>query len=259
MWSKYGSSEQVLAQINKVIPSNIIHKRFVVVDAYADLKLDAGRLFREYGWQIALNQGVGLAGAANTALSYVTTEYFASFEDDVVLSVDWWSAVNASLSEGVAVVQGVRYTNNRFIRVLEELQEKRKINSCMDNNLCLTKAFRQVGGYPAECKVCVDANLKAKIERHGYKWIITFATVSTHLRSGFTGYLKDQRKWWIDCSHKGEACFRINVWGDLKRFLYSPIRGLQVAWQKRIWELFFLYPVLRGCMLYYSLRYGVFG
>jgi len=92
MWTKNGEKTllAVFNRISLVIPSENVGNRIVVDDASVDRTRRIARLF---GWQVVDNEGKGISDGANTALKYVETEYFASFEQDVLLNLAWWDRI----------------------------------------------------------------------------------------------------------------------------------------------------------------------
>jgi glycosyltransferase involved in cell wall biosynthesis len=256
MWTKNGARTlpQVLSRINEVVPKGYVNRKFIVDDSSVD---DTRLIAKRLGWEVFANEGSGIGDGANTALKHVQSEFFCSFEQDVVLTKDWWSRTFAALSDSrVAVAQGIRFTSDKIVAALEELQNRRWISQSLDNNILRTKTVLELGGFPNDCPVCVDANLRQKVVASGYSWVICDGVVSSHLRSDFLDYLRGQKKWWTVCSHKGEGCSRVGLAGAFLRFLFSPFRGLQIAVKKRMWNLFFAYPLLRGVTLYYAVRYA---
>jgi glycosyltransferase involved in cell wall biosynthesis len=92
MWTKNGEKTLplVLNRVNEVIPSEAINRKILVDDHSVDYTQDIADLF---GWNIVFNEGKGISDGANTALKNVETEYFISFEQDLLLSRDWWSKI----------------------------------------------------------------------------------------------------------------------------------------------------------------------
>lgn len=253
MWTKNGERtlDKVLSRIEKVIPEECIDQKFVI----DDYSIDATReIAAKHGWLVFYNSLGGIANAANQALNHIATDFFCSFEQDIILDQKWWKQMCAVKC---AVSHGVRFSNNKIIRVLEELQNASAgASSSIDNTIFLTDTLRRIGGFPTECPVCADANLRGKLQEIGEQWCINPVVVSVHLRSGFWDYLRGQKKWWTRCTHKGKYCHKTTYGGEIKRFLFSPIRGIQIAYKKRMWQLAFAYPIVRATTLYFTLRYG---
>ena len=253
MWTFNGEATlaPILKRINHVIPKEFVNNRFIIDDHSIDSTREIATF---YGWKVYFNNGKGISEGANTALGLVTTEHFCSFEQDLLLNVDWWNKL-APLIGSATVIQGSRFTNNKFIRSLEELQQNKQVAFSLDNNIYKAKAIRDIGGFPNVCPICVDGNLKGIIEASGGSWLVNRDVVSTHLRKGFIDYLRSQRKLFFKCSGLGKYCTgQVNLLGLLTRFVLSPVRGLQFSFQKRTWQLLFAYPLMRGALFYYAFR-----
>lgn len=255
MWTKNGGEHlhQVLTQIDKVIPEADIGTKILIDDNSSDATRE---IAARHEWLVFYNTLGGVANAANQALNHINTEWFCSFEQDILLSDQWWQRIQAYQAfysdSRIAVFQGIRFTNNKLLAAMESLNPRHTALS-LDNNLIRTSAVKDVG-FPTDCPICVDSNLKRKLADQGFLWRVCPDVVSTHLRKGFWEYLRRQRKWWTQCTHRGAGCFQISLGGDIKRFLFSPIRGIQIALKKRMWQLAFAYPIQRGTILYYTVR-----
>ena len=122
MWAKNGAETLpfVLKRIGEVIPDEFVNNRIIVDDNSTD---DTREITRTFGWKVALNEGTGISDGANTALKRVETEFFISFEQDLLLAKDWWNKVPPLLleKENVAVASGIRIPDNPS--VLRRLHE----------------------------------------------------------------------------------------------------------------------------------------
>src|SRR4030042_3073482 len=110
MWSKNGEEylPRVLTRIDKVIPTESIHKRIFVDDYSMDNTI---RIAKDFNWHVYLNPKGGISSGANEALKYVESDCFISVEQDVILSEDWWLKVPAMLKGNVVIASGVRLPN----------------------------------------------------------------------------------------------------------------------------------------------------
>lgn len=265
MWSKHGAKLNVLKQVNKVIPNHMVNQRIVVIDSYSDLNNKAIQDFKDNGWSISLNKGQGISGAANTALNLVTSNFFVSFEDDLILNKDWWNVIpNAFQDNKVVASSGFRLPSKpKFLRKLQEYSmEKYRRESAkplflygknLDNTLYRTSAIREVGGFPVlTISPGVDNVLAVTIHEKGYVWKVNFNIISTHLRKGFWHEVKQY--WWYGKCYKelkrhlkdrGASLTSIFI-----RTLFSPIRGLLVAWKKKSPLIVFAYPIIRLTILF---------
>jgi glycosyltransferase involved in cell wall biosynthesis len=248
MWVKDGTSTlpYVFDQINRVIPKDVIGQRIVVDDGSKDL---SKALADFWGWKVILNKGKGISDGANTALSYVSSEYFCSFEQDVVLSKDWWSEVSSLIAKGCTVACGVRLPDKPVAlhKIEEYAHEKYEAQSkkdprfsygkTIDNTIYKTSIVKQLGGFPnINSNVGVDAALSKKIFEAGYSWVVNYNLKSVHLRNGILGELR--HNFWYG---KEAGSFV----GDGKRLLFSPIRAIEISIKKRCLTVLFLYPLLK--------------
>ena len=109
MWTKNGAKtlRPVLNRINKVIPEEAVNRRIIVDDRSSDETRSIGK---ERGWEVVFNKGSGISDGANTALNLVETEYFCSFEQDLLLAPEWWESMHKLiLNPRVAAVSGLRF------------------------------------------------------------------------------------------------------------------------------------------------------
>ncbi|TRO54958.1 glycosyltransferase family 2 protein, partial [Candidatus Bathyarchaeota archaeon] len=111
MWTKNGSKtlQSVLKRIGEVIPEKIVGNRIIVDDNSSD---NTRKIAESFGWQVSFNEGTGISDGANTALKRVTSEYFASFEQDLLLSREWWEKIPPLLEKpNVAAASGMRFAD----------------------------------------------------------------------------------------------------------------------------------------------------
>jgi len=121
MWAKDGSKTLpfVLKRINEVIPEEVVNNRIFVDDHSVD---NTREIAKSFGWQVFFNEGRGISNGANTALKHVTSDFFISFEQDLVLAKEWWEKIPKHLLDAnVAVASGVRLPNQPI--ALRKLQE----------------------------------------------------------------------------------------------------------------------------------------
>ncbi len=77
----------MLKRIDEVVPQSLVNNRVIVDDRSTD---DTRKIAESFGWTAVLNDGAGISDGANTALRHATSERFISFEQDLLLSRDWW-------------------------------------------------------------------------------------------------------------------------------------------------------------------------
>jgi glycosyltransferase involved in cell wall biosynthesis len=128
MWTKNGAETLplVLKRISEVMPSKFVNKRTIVDDRSTD---DTREIAKSFGWNVIFNEGSGISDGANTALKNVTSEYFISFEQDLLLTRDWWNKIPAYLGNPkVAAASGMRFAAqsqaSRFVFLHRSVPER---------------------------------------------------------------------------------------------------------------------------------------
>lgn len=264
MWTKNGAKTlpAVLRRINQVIPPEIVHKRLIVDDKSTD---NTREIAHSFGWTVIFNEGSGISDGANTALKNVESEYFVSFEQDLLLSIDWWQKIKKNLVDkpDVVVVSGVRIPDapssirNIEEYTLERYQKSKDVQAflygkTLDNTIYRTKTIKELGGFPKlEVSAGVDNALAQKVLSKNLIWKVDFNIRSVHLRKGLKHELS--HAYWYGTSFNTlyPVLFRKNV--NLKKiilqFIYSPVRGLEIALKKNSPETIFVYPLIRFAIL----------
>ena len=241
MWTFNGEKtlDVVLKRIGLVIPKECVNQKIIVDDCSTDSTV---KIALSHGWRVVPNRGKGISDGANTALDLVVTPFYCSFEQDVLLADDWWIKVSKLIKEN-DVVCGVRLPNApKALRAIEEYAHEnyrrgKLYCKTIDNTIYKTEVIRRVRGYPnIHSNVGVDAALAFKVIACGFCWVTDFDLVSVHLRNGVKGEL--HHNFW----YGKEAG---TLLGDGKRLLFSPIRGLMIAYKKRSIGALFLYPLLK--------------
>jgi len=242
MWTKNGEKTllEVFNRISLVIPSENVGSRIVVDDASVDRTRRIARLF---GWRIVDNEGKGISDGANTALKYVEIDYFASFEQDVLLNWAWWDRIPRLLrAKKVAIASGVRLPvfSKSLLKISEySLEKARRLGfpyfKTLDNTIYKTNVIKGLGGFP-KTRMNVDIVLARQIKDASFKWVVDADTVSSHLKG-----LLDEVKSQYFYGKFSEGCNAKTV----IRVAFSPIRGLEIAYKKHCWQAAFVYPGLR--------------
>ncbi len=254
MWAKDGERflAQVLRQIDAVIPrENVCHK--ILID---DHSVDNTRkIARDFNWTIHTNSRGGISNGANEALNLVDTAFFASFEQDLLLSSVWFNKIPHLLDNPkVAIASGLRLIDKPLgLRKLQEYNVRSDVyGMTLDNTIYKTEIMRSIGGFPVlERGAGVDTVLSYEISRSGYRWKVDLSVRSDHLRKGLRHELKQQ--YWYSSSHK-EIDARINVRSRLsngvRRFVLSPASGLLASIRLKEPSIAYIYPLMR----YYYLK-----
>jgi hypothetical protein len=209
---------------------------------------DTVKVAKRFGWTVYANQGSGIYDAVETALSYVTTEFFISIEHDIILSKDWWEKMTAYMKdETIAVAQGVRVATSPILRKLDEYvierRDKKPSKLCIsiDNNLYRTDMLRKFG-----LNVARHTLSRNVLEENGFKWLIDRHVISDHIRPNIQYLIKHDYK-----MHKLSACQnrRRRITKNVMLFLFSPFRALQICLKKKCYQMLIIYPLDRLAIL----------
>jgi glycosyltransferase involved in cell wall biosynthesis len=237
MWVKNGQEllPLTLDRIEKVIPSEIIREKIFVDDHSSD---ESVRIAKGFGWRVYENEGRGISAAANTALKKVSTNFFISIEQDLLLAEDWWRIMQNHLpSLKTPVVQGVRVPSHPVLAAIERYYIEREIPYVsIDNNIYLTEVIKSFGGFP-KSTYAVDSLLKEKLESKGYNWKVVKDAVSLHIRKGG---LKEELIHQYRYGTMSSAFYK-----NIPRFLFSPMRGFLIARKYKQYRAVIYYPAMR--------------
>jgi glycosyltransferase involved in cell wall biosynthesis len=276
MWTKNGAKTLplVLERINEVVPSGFVSQRIIVDDKSSD---DTKSIGREFGWKIIPNEGQGISDGANTALNHVESERFVSFEQDLLLSSNWWKTIPPLLdSPHVAAASGMRFASQPpGVRALQIYVAKKyrgeaslaswlknrenaafTLGSTLDNTIYKTGIIRKIGGFPKiRVNAGVDTTLAYRLRRAGFAWIVNYAVKSVHLRGSLGHELKHQywygmqsREIWQKIAVETKQPPPITKFGIIYRFIMSPFTGLFVALKMKEATIAYIHPLIR---LYY--------
>jgi GT2 family glycosyltransferase len=273
MWTKNGSETLplVLKRIGEVIPEEFVNNRIIVDDHSTD---GTHKIAKSFGWQVILNEGNGISDGANTALKHVMSEYFISFEQDLLLACDWWKKIPPLLENlKVATASGMRFADKPIgVRKLQQYVAKKyrgeaelaswlrtrqmaafTLGKTLDNTIYKTQVIKSIGGFPEmRVNAGVDAVLAYKIEQAGYHWVVDYAVQSVHLRQGLRQELQHQY-WYATQSYEIWRRIRIETNrpppitrnGIIFRFCVSPFTGLFVALKTREPTITYIHPLVR--------------
>ena len=239
-----------LTSIEKAIPRKHVNQKFMVDGHSTDETTNIGKMF---GWNVVDAKRVGIPYQANQALEMVETEFFASFEHDVILNPNWLPAMLKHLRSDpqVAVAQGVRVATNFVLKSIEEVSLERNIRySSLDNTLYRTDVIRCINGFDPRYPISCDRDLQSRVWKAGYKWIVDKTVVSDHLR----GSVWQNAEHIYNLSKFAEYTDNPSLSEVLPRFLFSPFRGAEITIKKDCPQAFVVYPYLRFALLKTALK-----
>lgn len=273
MWTKNGEKTlpAVLKRINRVIPASKVNKRIIVDDQSTDTTC---RIARIEGWTVIPNIGTGISDGANTALDNVECEYFASFEQDLLLAEDWWQKIPPFLEDlQIGAASGMRFASKpRGVMRLQQYVARKyrgeaqlsswlrgrqnaafTLGSTLDNTIYRTASVRSVGGFPVvKSNAGVDTTLAYRLRKAGYLWIVDYSVQSAHLRGGLRHELRHQywygtqsREIWRQVEDESSQRAPISKFGIFYRFFISPFTGLFVAYKMREATIAYIHPLIR--------------
>jgi len=262
MWTKNGESTlpKVLEQIDKVIPPENICCKILVDDDSNDRTTE---IAKEHGWKVYSNPHRGIPSGVNEALMHVDRDFFASFEQDIFLSPDWWKKIPHYMSNPqVICAQGIRVSSEPLLRVFDEWQHATHrgklpiIVQGIDNNLFRTKLMRTVG-VPDVCPICADSALHKSISQTPFKWITDVNVVSLHIRRGLKESVYHQIKLGTLCTQSPLcAANEPNLRSVFRIFVTSPLRAIQIAVTRNCPSAVWAYPLYRFYFVDATLKFG---
>jgi len=273
MWTFNGAKtlEPVLKQINSVIPESVVNQKIIVDDGSTDQTVEVAEAC---GWRVIRNEGRGISDGANTALRHVETEWFCSFEQDLLLTPKWWSLISKWCGvAGVGAISGMRFASQpkglmalqnyvakkyRGERYISSWLKSREISSftlgkTLDNTFYFTESLRCIGGFPKlKTNAGVDTVLAYKLKQAGYEWLVDYTVRSIHLRNGLMDELKHQYSYglqlkeiWRNVEVKAGVKPPINKFGVFSRLFISPLTGMFVAFKTGEPSVFLVHPLIR--------------
>jgi len=230
-----------LMSIEKAIPREYVNQKIMVDGHSIDETRNIGKAF---GWNVIGAEKTGIPNQANQALKLVKTEFFASFEHDIILSRNWFPAILNRLlaNPDVAVAQGVRVSTNPIFKKIEEAYVERNLRyTSIDNALYRTELIKSLGGFNVGCPISCDYDLQERVLRAGYKWVVDKTVISTHLR----GTIRQSAKHAYTLSEFASYHDKLSFSSVFSRFLFSPIRGVEISLKKNCPQAVVVYPYWR--------------
>jgi glycosyltransferase involved in cell wall biosynthesis len=273
MWTKDGATTlpMVLRRISEVIPHEFVDKKIIVDDQSTD---NTREIAKSFGWDVFLNEGRGISDGANTGLRHVTSEYFVSLEQDLLLDVTWWEKIPEKLSNlRVAVASGMRFADRpRGVRKLQQYVARKYkgetelaswlrtrqmsafiLGKTLDNTIYKTQIIRKLRGFPKmRVNAGVETVLACMISAAGYYWAVDYNVQSIHLRRGLRQELRHQYWYgtqlyeiWRRIKTETNQPPPITKRGILFRFFVSPFTGLFIALKTKEPTITYIHPLIR--------------
>lgn len=232
-----------LKSIKNAIPKKYINKKYIIDGGSNDKTV---LIALNYKWDVIISEK-GIGKQANTGLSLVETDIFASFEHDIILNPNWFNLIiNTINKKNIAVSQGIRLPLNKTLNIIERYSLKRNLcYSSIDNNLYKTKIIRELGGFSEKYIASTDRVLQDKIIKNGYEWLVNKNIISIHNITSLKRYSKHI------CNYLKKDIYKENfgLKECLSRFLFSPLRGFDIAIKEKHPQVFFGYPYYRFYIL----------
>ena len=266
-WVKNGGwcLPRTLSQLEKVLPHNAIHRKIAIDDASTD---DTVKILKSFGWEVHKNPDAGISAGANYALNLVDCQYFMSFEQDLLLSPDWFYKVTPLVIGNVATASGIRFSDKpKTIMDIEKyvykkyllekslasyLQDRKEsaftLGKTLDNTFYNTKVIRSIGGFPVmPSSSGIDTILAYKFKEAGFKWIVKPQVQSVHLRKDLTQNLKHTYWYAVALNEVKRRMpnYPVSVKQDIQRLAISPLTALVMSLKMRNPKIFLVHPLLR--------------
>jgi glycosyltransferase involved in cell wall biosynthesis len=260
MWAKNGEDflPSVLRRIEEVVPSESVASKIMIDDHSNDRTT---RIAASFGWEVYQNPLSGVSSGANEALRRVRSRRFVSVEHDLVLARDWWDKIPLLLGDDrVVAASGVRVPDKpEALRLISEYTNERiqrdmkadpgfRFGKTLDNTIYNTELLRNIGGFPTlRINAGVDGALVKRINDAEYEWKVDFSVKSVHLRRGLVDELRHAYWYGTESTLLSQVLEEEqNVLAStFSKALYSPLRGLQIALNKRCWQIAMVYPLIR--------------
>ena len=254
LWTKNGERtlNAVLTQIEKVIPRININQKIIIDDSSSDSTRTIAKL---HGWQVYMNTWGGISNGANAALSHVETEYFCSFEQDVILASDWWRKISPLIHKpGVAAASGIRYPSGppgitAVFRYSANNYDKGAftLGKTLDNTIYRTSVLRTIGGFPKlKINAGIDLALSYKLEEEKWKWITDLSVESIHLRFGLMDEIRHQESYGSQTPEIYRLMGkRFSIRNQLLRVFRCPVGSFYIIAKTHEPSVLYVFPLIR--------------
>jgi glycosyltransferase involved in cell wall biosynthesis len=274
IWTFNGADTlpSVLKRIGEVIPSEFVNRKVIADDRSSD---DTRKIAESYGWTVVLNEGKGISDNANTALKNVSSEFFVSFEQDLLLARDWWKKIPRYLEDPkVHAASGMRFASQpRGVKRMQEYVARKyrgeaalaswlrgretqafTLGKTLDNTIYRTAAVRAVGGFPySRSSAGVDTTLAYLLSARGFRWLVDYDVQSVHLRKGLRQelghqfwYAQQLKEMWTQIERNTSARRPpVTKFDVVYRFAMSPFTGVFMAYKTREPSIAYIHPLVR--------------
>jgi cellulose synthase/poly-beta-1,6-N-acetylglucosamine synthase-like glycosyltransferase len=179
-------------------------------------------------------RNVGLA--RREGLEYVTTRFYASIDSDVIVNREWFKWCMACVKEdNVGACQGLlRNVGKHSNRMLQHVA-KRGIYVDLANTILRSSVVRAVG--MPEKRYGEDRELRSRIEKAGYKWVMSTNVVCTHLVSDVDSW-RHEARWAAVSGLDPVSCFQIVAWALTKGLLEYGATDCLFVLARELFRLF---------------------
>lgn len=174
------NSAHLLAKCLTSIYQNVPVHQLIVVDGYStDRTLEILQKFNQKHGNILIIKTNGTrAYAREKGIQYVTTEFFAFIDSDVILCKGWFKKAMSEMQEGVGAVWGINIdvipnVKQKWFLLLESMIARQGFHLRGGTHDTLIRKSAIEGLHiPEELHAFEDAYLIRWIEKHGYKAIV---------------------------------------------------------------------------------------
>ncbi|XHH07543.1 MAG: glycosyltransferase family A protein [Candidatus Bathyarchaeia archaeon] len=174
------NSEYLLTKCLNSIYANVPVHQLIVVDGYStDRTIEILEKFNQKHGNIKIIQEKGTrASARETGIQYVTTEYFAFIDSDVILCRGWFKKAFVEMQQGVGAVWGINIdvipnVKQKWFLLLESMIARQGF--CLrggTHDTLIRKTALDGLHIPFELHAFEDAYLIRWIEKQGYKAVV---------------------------------------------------------------------------------------
>lgn len=118
----------------------------------------------------------------------------------------------------------------------------------LDNTTYRTEIIKNIGGFPRiALDACVDNVLAKRVYDAGFKWRVDYGVKSVHIRKGLGDELR--HFYWYGAQYPILEPYltghHASANGFLKRLLFSPKYGMDLALKLNCPQLVYIYPLIR--------------